>query len=182
MTKKTVYTSTTRISNVTDRKLTSDLLNIVKRHKTNEKKPDRLISKLHAEATVEDSFNCLKVQFERLERSLQMFRLQNKKILDDNKAIFANVLKCKRENNGKMKDVFTCAFTMLHSLESGHDMWADGEVTESLVSIKTTTKQSQPPIAPTQQVAGFRRRSEIESPDRLPIGKDALNHKNSRKQ
>lgn len=150
---------------MTERKLTSELLSNVRRHKTHGRKSDRAALRPPAEATVEESFNTLTAQSDRLERNLQMFRLQNKKILDDNRCLFANVLRSKRENSCKIRDVFACAFTMLHSLEGGRDLWAEPEAhasTESLDSggessrnyaqVRNSMQES------TQSTAGFRRR------------------------
>lgn len=125
-------TSTTSHSRKLDRIFIRDILHLVKRHKTNVRKADRNNVKPATETTVEESFNTLNVQSARLEKNLKMFVLQSKKILDDNRCIFANVIKSKKENTIKIKDVFCCAFNMLHSLEglSGHIVDQEGIISK----------------------------------------------------
>lgn len=104
----------------TDRELSSEWLHLVRRTKTNGKRAERA-TKQPTETTMEESVTSLTAQSDRLARNLHMFRLQNKKIVEDNRCIFSDVLKSKRENTSKMRDVFAAAFTMLHSLEGGQD-------------------------------------------------------------
>ena len=129
----------------------------MRRTKTNGKRAER-VARPPAETTVEETMTSLTEQSDRLARNLHMFRLQNKKIVEDNRCIFSNVLKSRRENSTKIRDVFAAAFTMLHSLEGGQDLW-EGEP-EQRVSRRASL--SSPGRAPRGAGTGFRRRVDKE--------------------
>ena len=115
--------STMSSSKNPNRNIISELLQFVKRHKTKSKKVEKEPSNPRTEETIEESFNSLTAQSERVGKNIKMYFLQNKKILEDNRYIFSNVMKYKKENTDKLKDVFVHAFSMLHLLdkESGNE-------------------------------------------------------------
>ena len=132
---------TTKISKNLNRNFIRDLLSLVKRHKTNLKKGDKDKPKPPQEDTVEESFNSLNAQSERLEKNLKWFFCQNKKILEDNRYIISNVLKSKHDNNEKLKNVFTYAFSMLHLLDKNPGVVEDNDINGCQTSIDSVNSQ-----------------------------------------
>ena len=117
-------------------KIISELLQFVKRHKAKSKKVEKETSRPHAGETVEENFNSLTAQSQRVEKNIKMYYLQNKKILEDNRYILSNVMKYKKENTEKLKDVFVHTFSMLHLLGKEDD----NEEDQAMNICKTSTE------------------------------------------
>lgn len=108
-------------SNNQNSSLIREFLNTMKRHKTATRRCNRLNIDALTEESVKESFNVLNAQSERLEKNLKWLFWQNKKLLEDNRYMCANVVKTKKDNNSKLKDVFICAFSLLISADSGQE-------------------------------------------------------------
>lgn len=118
LTKERHFTSTMNRLKNAHCKLIRDLLEIVIRNKDYIKRKRQIGFKFVDKGIIEQSIGIISEQSERLQKNLRWLFLQNKKNLDDNRCIVNDVMKLKYENVRKLNDVFTCALSVLYTLDN----------------------------------------------------------------
>jgi len=177
--KRMDFTSNIYLSRNQNCYLKRGLLHLIKRQKTNFKLEKKKVVP-QSDEIFENNIDSLTQQSERIETTLKWFFCQSKKLLEDNRYIFSNVMKLKRENTDSLKNIFGYAFSMLDVFDNSSKQSKDLDLRQGISSINFVIPQQNIILSdlstkitfcndsnPNNKNIGFRKRSDSGASDIL---------------